>query len=196
MDDVLEKFLTAQSEFGERMHAVREDQWQAATPCTEWTVTELARHAIEGTRMVAPLVRGHDHDAARKIVAGARSLPVDGGVGANLAEEWDEAVVEAKDAVTSDGALEQPVAFGSGNVPARQYLSILTVEFTVHGWDLAQAIGYDAAPSDGLVEFCWNQVKDMGDMFRGNEMFGDPRNAADDAPALDKLLALTGRAAD
>jgi len=85
MDDELNKFLSAQRAFTERVHAVREDQWQAPTPDSEWRVADLVGHLIEEHRWAAPLLHGQDLETAGKIVAGSRRLPVDGGVGANLA---------------------------------------------------------------------------------------------------------------
>src|SRR5689334_5901964 len=117
MDDELSKFLTAQRAFSERVHAVREDQWGAPTPCHEWSVADLVGHLIEENRWAAPLMHGLDLESAGKVVEGSRKLPVHGGVGANLAEEWDEAAIEASDAFSSDGALDRTVNLSRGPTP-------------------------------------------------------------------------------
>ena len=91
MTDHLANFLTAQQAFGERVHAITDEQWQLPTPDTEWSVADLVAHLVEEHRFAAALVHGMDVDAAQKIVDGARVLPVDGGTGGNFAEAWDEA---------------------------------------------------------------------------------------------------------
>jgi uncharacterized protein (TIGR03086 family) len=192
MDDELTKFLTAQRAFTDRVHAIREDQWQLATPDTEWNVADLVGHLIEEHRWAAPLVHGLDLESAGKVVQGSRRLPVDGGVGANRAEEWDEAAVESADAFSSDGALDRTVALSRGDTPVREYIVEMIFDLVVHGWDLGTAIGYDKPLPEELVEAVYAEAKEFGDM-SGSGMFDKPVSVPDDAPTVDKLVALAGR---
>lgn len=192
MDDELEKFRAAQRAFGDRVHAVREDQWQAPTPATEWTVADLVGHVIEEHRWAAPLLHGQDLETAGKVVQGARSLPADGGVGANLAEEWDEAAIGSADAFSADDALDGTVALSRGDTPARDYLREMIFDLVVHGWDLGTAIGYPGPLPADLVEAAYEQARQFGDL-SASGMFEEPVSVPDDAPTIDKLVALTGR---
>lgn len=192
MDDELAKFLTAQGAFTERVHAVREDQWGASTPDREWTVADLVGHLVEEHRWAGPLLHGLDLESAGKVVAGSRKLPVDGGVGANLAEEWDEASVESADAFASDGALDRTVTLSRGETPVRQYIDEMIFDLVVHAWDLGTAIGYDRPLPDDVVEAVYAQAKQYGDL-SASGMFDPPVDVPDDAPTVDKLVALTGR---
>lgn len=192
MDELLSMFLAGQHEFGARVHAVAEDQWDAPTPDTAWTVADLVGHLVDEHRWAPPLLRGLDLDAAGKVVEGARSLPVDGGVGANLAELWDEAVAGSADAVTAAGALERNVELSRGTTPARTYLSEMTFDLTVHSWDLGQAIGYDELLPRELVEFVLARVGQMGDL-SASGLFEEPVDVGDDASPQDRLVAATGR---
>jgi uncharacterized protein (TIGR03086 family) len=192
MDDPLSNYLAAQRAFGDRVHAVTEDQWQRATPDAEWKVADLVSHLIEEQRWAAPLLHGQDLESAGKIVEGSRSLPVDGGVGANLAEEWDEAAIEAADAFSADGALDRTVELSRGKTPVREYILEMIFDLVVHGWDLGTAIGYpDPLPSD-VVEATYAEAKNFGDL-AGGEGFDPPVDVPHDAPTIDKLVALTGR---
>jgi uncharacterized protein (TIGR03086 family) len=192
MDD-LEQFLTAQRAFTDRVHAVAEDQWQLDTPDTEWTVADLVAHLIEEHRYAAPLLHGQDVATAAQIVEGSRSLPVDGGVGANLAEEWDEAAVESADAFAADGALDRTVELSRGTTPVRGYIKEMTFDLVVHGWDLATAIGYSGDPyPEDVVEDIYEAAKKFGDL-SSSGFFDAPVDVPDDAPTLDKLIGLTGR---
>jgi uncharacterized protein (TIGR03086 family) len=192
-DVLLDQYLRAQRAFGERVHAVSDDQWDAPTPDTEWTVTDLVRHLVEEQRWAAPLIHGHDLDAAGKIVEGSRSLPADGGVGGNVAEEWDEAATEAANAFSEDGALNRTVKLSRGDTPAGQYIREMTADLIIHGWDLQTAIGFDgpALPED-VVEAIYELAQQFGDM-SSSGMFKAPVEVDDSASTLDKLIALTGR---
>jgi uncharacterized protein (TIGR03086 family) len=191
MDQLLEMFLTASREFGTRVHAVRDDQWSAPTPDTEWSVGDLVGHLVDEHRWAPPLFHGLDLDSARKVVEGTRDLPVDGGVGANLAEAWDEAAAASADAVTDADALERTVELSRGPTPARDYLNEMTFDLTVHAWDLAKAIGYEQALPEDLVAYVYEQVKDSD--FSGSNLFQPAVDVPDDAPLIDKLVARTGR---
>jgi uncharacterized protein (TIGR03086 family) len=192
MDDLLELYLSAEHEFTVRVHAVAEDQWNNATPDTEWTVADLVEHLIEEHRWAAPLMHGQDLESAAKVVEGSRSLPVDGGVGANLAQEWDEAATGSNEAFTAPGALDREVELSRGSTPVRTYLEEMIFDLTIHAWDLGQAIGYDAALPDDLVTAIYSAVSVMGDL-SGSGMFAPPVDCADNAPTIDKLVAATGR---
>ena len=192
MDELLAMFLSGQHEFTARVHAVTEEQWAAPTPDTEWSVADLVDHLIDEHQWAPPLLRGLDLDDAGKVVEGTRSLPVHGGVGANLAELWDEAAAGSADAFTAPGALERTVALSRGATLARTYLGEMTFDLAVHSWDLGKAIGYGAQLPRELAEYVLAQLGGAGDL-SGSGMFAKPVDVADDAPPQDKLVAATGR---
>src|SRR3954467_7314384 len=163
MDEPLSAFLAAQRVFTEVVHAVAESQWHDRTPDTEWDVAALLGHMIEEHRWAAPLLHGQDLESAGMIVQGSRKLPVDGGVGANRAEEWDEAAVESSDAFAADGALDRSVALSRGDTPARVYIAGMTFGLVVHGWDGARAIGREIEFPPEVVDRVFEQAKGFGD---------------------------------
>ncbi len=192
MDDLLELFLAGQRAFGDRVHAVAEEQWQAPTPATEWNVADLVEHLVQEQLWAAPLLHGHDLATAGKIVEGSRKLPVDGGVGANLAEEWDEAAIGSADAFGAAGALNRSVALSRGPTPANAYIQEMIFDLVVHAWDLGSAIGHPGELPADLVEAAYGAAQGF-DFAQFGDMFADPVPVADDAPTLDKLLGATGR---
>lgn len=193
-DELVAKFLSAQRAFDERVQAISEDQWHAPTPDSEWDVAALVDHLIDENQWVAPLVHGLDLEAAGKVVAGSRKLPVDGGVGANLIEVWDEASLAAADAFREEGALGRSVALSRGPTPAADYIGEMIFDHLVHAWDLGTAIGYQGAPlPDDVVEAVYAMASQMGDLSSYGDMFKPAVSVADDASTLDKLVALTGR---
>lgn len=192
MDDLLALFRTASDEFGARVHAVAEDQWSAATPDDQWSVADLVKHVVDEHRWMPPLLHGLDLDSAEKVVAGTRDLPVDGGVGSNLAESWDEAVTGSRAATAEEGALERAVSLSRGDTPAEQYVAEMTFDATVHAWDLGRAIGYPDPLPEELVAWAWEQMPQLGDL-AGTGMFAPPVDVPEDAPLVDRLVAATGR---
>jgi uncharacterized protein (TIGR03086 family) len=192
MADLVALFIEASRQFGARVHAVDESQWGSPTPDAEWTVADLVNHLIDEHRWMPPLLHGLDLESAGKVVEGSRSLPVHGGVGANLAQEWDEAATGSSDAVTEPGTMERTVALSRGPTPAAQYVGEMIADATVHAWDLGTAIGYREPLPDDLVSFVWEQFSGLGDL-SPTGMFAAPVPVADDAPLIDKLIAATGR---
>jgi uncharacterized protein (TIGR03086 family) len=193
-DDFVAMFLTAQRAFGQRVQAITEDQWHAPTPDSEWDVAALVDHLIDENQWAPPLLHGHDLDSAGKVVEGSRKLPVDGGVGANLIEVWDEASLAAADAFREEGALERSVALSRGPTPARDYVGEMIFDHLVHAWDLGTAIGFSGDPlPEDVVEAAYELVKPMAPMLKASGLFADPVDVPDDASTLDKLIGLTGR---
>lgn len=191
-DEQVRMFLTGTSAFGDRVHAITEDQWSAATPDTQWSVADLVNHLVNEHRWAAPLLHGLDFTAAGEVVEGTRDLPVDGGVGANLAQSWDEAAAGSVDAVMADGALHNTVSLSRGDTDARVYLNEMILDLVVHSWDLATAIGYAQALSEPLVDYAHRHLEGIGDL-SDSGMFGEPVEVPADASTLDKLIAATGR---
>lgn len=192
MDELIRMFLGAQHAFGERVHAIAETQWQAPTPCTDWTVLALVDHLVSEQRWLPPLLHGLDLASAGEVVAGARTLPADGGVGANHAELWDEAAVAAADAVVDPGVLERQVELSRGRTPAREYLYEMALDAVVHAWDLGAAIGFAEQLPDELVAFASDAVGKFGDL-SSTGMFAAPVDVPDDASPQDRLIGATGR---
>lgn len=192
MDELLVMFLAGQRAFGDRVHAITEAQWPRATPDADWSVADLVAHLVDEHRWLPPLLHGLDLESAGEVVAGTRNLPVDGGVGSNLAESWDEAAIGSAEAVLAPGALERQVALSRGATPARDYLLEMTVDLAVHAWDLGAALGLTQPLPDELVTFVLAEVGSWTDVSESS-YFGAAVTVADDAAAIDKLVAKTGR---
>ena len=185
MSDLLQQFLDAQDAFKQRVHAVRADQWDAPTPDSEWTVRRLVEHLIDEHRWAAPLLHGHDLDAAGAIVRGARDE-------GSPAGNWDVAATESADAFSEDGALGRTVHLSRGPTPAQDYIREMIFDLVVHSWDLQTAIGFSGDLPSAAVESTYAVAQGYGDL-SASGMFDAPVDVPDDASTLDKLIALTGR---
>lgn len=110
------------------------DQWALETPCDEWSVRDLAGHIVGGMLMFGTL-------------AGGGALP-DGDpdadlLGGDALAAFDQACGVATAGFASPGAADRTVALPIGAIPGRVALAVALADLTVHGWDLATAIGRD-----------------------------------------------------
>jgi uncharacterized protein (TIGR03086 family) len=109
---------------GDVLAQVRDDGWNQASPCDEWTALEVARHLVGSLNAYAT----------------AFGRPVEGET-VGLLDGFASASENLLEALRAPEALEQTVAIPMGAVPARMALGLATVEVLVHGWDIAQATG-------------------------------------------------------
>lgn len=169
--------------------SVRDDQFDAATPCPDTRVGALIDH-------VAGLTKGFTA-VARKTVSGTeRPAKPDA---ANLEAGWRDRV--ARDLESLAAAWREPDAWegmtSAAGVPLPGDVAGLVAldELVVHGWDIAVATGQPYAPSVEEVEAAMSFVTTF-DAPRDGNLFGPVVPVPDDAPALDRLLGLTGRDPD
>lgn len=187
MNDMVSLFTTGQQEFGARVHEVRADQWDAATPDDDWDVAALVDHIIDEHRWAAPLLDGMSLADAGDAVA-AMSPTADDRVGA-----WDAAAASSAAAFSADGALERTVSLSRGPTPAAQYIGEMIFDLCVHSWDLGRAIGSTRPLPAELVEAVFGMAKAFGDLSEFGDMFKPAVPVPDDAPLVDQLIAFTGR---
>jgi uncharacterized protein (TIGR03086 family) len=187
--ELIGTFLVAQKAFGERVHAIGQDQWLLATPDAEWNVSDLVRHLVDEHRWAGPLLAGLDMTAAAAAVA---ELGPAGPDGAALVHGWDQAAAASAQAFRAGGALHGAVAITRGIVPAEEYLEEMILDLVVHAWDLGVAIGYPVPlPADAVTAIYPLAQAIVDRTPRG--MFAPPAQVRADAPPADRLIALTGR---
>jgi uncharacterized protein (TIGR03086 family) len=187
--DLIETFLAAQAAFTERVHAVTGEQWPLGTPDAQWTVADLVGHLVDEHRWAGPLLAGLDMDAARAVVA---RLGPSGPDGPALVPAWDEAAARSATALRAGGALTGSVAITRGWVPAVEYLEEMVLDLVIHAWDLGTAIGYREPLPAAAVAVIYPLAQAIVDRTPAG-LFDPPVEVSASAPAVDKLVALTGR---
>jgi uncharacterized protein (TIGR03086 family) len=164
---------------------VGEDQWTAPTPCTEWTVAELVVHVTMGNRISTALLRGQERPGP------AEQAPVD-----QLRPAFERSMAELQQAFGAPGALEQTVTLPIGDIPGTAALDLRVTELLVHGWDLGQATGQDLAAPERAVQRALAFSREFVHRIPpGRQPFAASQAVPEDAPALDRLVALLGREA-
>jgi uncharacterized protein (TIGR03086 family) len=162
--------------------SVGEDRWTAPTPCSEWTVAELVGHVTLGNRISTALLRGEDRP-------GGAQLPA-----AELPAAFDRSMADLEEAFGRPGALEQTVTLPIGDIPATAARDLRVTELLVHGWDLALATGQDlSAPERAVQRALMFSREFIHRIPPGRQPFARSQDVPQDAPALDRLVALLGR---
>lgn len=182
------RFTAAVDEFGGRVRAIRDDQWSAPTPCTEWDVRALVNHLVYELRWMPPLLAGQTIADVGDRLDG--DLLGDDPIGS-----WTGAVQEAVAAVGQPGALGTVVHLSYGDTPAADYITEVTADLTVHAWDLARGIGAGEHLDPTLVQWIYPQAKERLDPAGVPGYFGPAVTVPDDASEQIRLLALYGRRA-
>ncbi|WP_327705948.1 TIGR03086 family metal-binding protein [Streptomyces decoyicus] len=186
-DEILRTHGEALALFGTRVHAVRDDQWDDPTPCTQWSVRDLVNHLTAEQLWVPRLVR----DGATIADVGAE---YDGDVlGEDPAAAWDRAAVAAVAAFSERGALNRTVQLSYGSGPAAAYCTQMMADAVVHAWDLSRAIGADEQLPGPLARAALREVEPYASGLNTSGLFAaavEPPTGADD---LTRLLCLLGR---
>lgn len=185
-DDPRQGLLKAIALAGRTVAAVRPEQLDGPTPCTEFTVRRLAGHLVAVLRRIALAGRGGD----------VASLPtvVDDLADTAWQEAWDAAVREVEAAWADPAILGRTLALPFGNVPGAAAAAIWTSEFTVHTWDVATATGQLPDWDPEIVEIAYAAMtRGLPAGPRDGAPFDAPVDVDADAPAIDRLVAWCGR---
>ncbi|MCR8573455.1 TIGR03086 family metal-binding protein [Streptomyces sp. Isolate_219] len=186
-DEILRTHGEALALFGTRVHAVRNDQWDAPTPRTEWSVRDLVNHLTAEQLWVPRLVR----DGAAITDVGS---DFDGGVlGDDPAGVWDRAAVAAVAAFSERGALDRPVQLSYGSQRAEAYCTQMMADAVVHTWDLSRAIGAEERLPGHLATAALREMEPYAPGLAASGLFAPAMEPPADADDLTRLLCLLGR---
>jgi uncharacterized protein (TIGR03086 family) len=190
-DDPFRPLATALDGAGQLVAAVRAQQWDDPTPCADWSVRQLVNHLVGGNRLVIRVLSGEPLPPPEQL---GRRGHVDQ-LGDDPAGAFRTTAEDLLAALRRPGVLERAHALPAGTLPGPAVVHLRTVETLVHGWDLACATGQPVPFPDELAAGELAFSRDLlGRLPEGRQPFAPPRPVPDDAPALDRLVALLGRA--
>ncbi|MPY81751.1 MAG: TIGR03086 family protein [Actinophytocola sp.] len=184
--DLVEAHGDAMDRFDGLVRRIGDDQWDAPTPCTEWSVRDLLNHLVS-EQLWAPWLL----DGATMDEVGDR---FDGNVlGPDPVTAWADSSAAARTAFRKPGALDGDVHVSVGMIDAVEYGWQMTTDLAVHGWDLAKAIGAPQPITDELAHELTSRIEPQLDAMQGFGIFDPPVSVGDDATAADRLVAMLGR---
>jgi uncharacterized protein (TIGR03086 family) len=172
--------------FDKAMHKVGLTDWDSPTPCTDWSVRDLVNHIVGEQLWVPDMLAGRTVAEVGDKFEGdqLRDDPL---------HAWRESSDAARAAWLQPGAVERTVHLSYGDESAVEYGWQMTADLAVHGWDLATALGADAAIPDELASALLTWIEPQVSQWSGTSMFADPVPVPDDAPPRTRLVALLGR---
>jgi uncharacterized protein (TIGR03086 family) len=161
------------------------DAWDSPSPCSEWTVREVAGHAMAVTNNIAARAGfGEILDAFEDlaVIAGDDPVATYRSIRARFLEATDRS-----------GALQTPVASRLGDMDLDGYMAFMRSDTFVHTWDIARGAGIDPLFDPALVTVVLQDYleRDMAPL-RVPERYDDER-ASDGDDELSQLIAFTGR---
>ena len=173
------------------IQGVPDTQLDAPTPCTAYTVGDIAEH-------IAGLTRAFTAAARKEGISASQSPPQ--GDASRLAPGWRDRVVadlaELADAWQDPSAYDGQTQAGGVDLSGAEAGIVALNELVVHGWDLARGTGQSYDVDDAAVSAC----VEFGELFSGpgtEEMRGDAFGPVVEVPAdatpLDRLVGLMGR---
>lgn len=151
------------------------------TPCREFDVAALTDHLMNSITVIGGIAGAQlpERDAAAPII--------------------DQVSAAARPALAAwrTRGLEGTVAAGPGEMPAVRVAGILSLEFLVHAWDYATAVGRQMEVPDDLAEYVLGMTKAaVSPAARAAVGFDDPVEVPAGAGPLDQLIGFTGRRAN
>ncbi|MEU7899823.1 TIGR03086 family metal-binding protein [Nonomuraea sp. NPDC049152] len=167
---------------------IKPDQLDARTPCAEYDVRKLVNHLLfwgpsleaagRGEMVPPPAQAESDVD----LTGGDWAVALEGNV-ERVVAAWSRPA--AWEGTTHMG--------GPTELPASLVGGMIIGELVVHGWDLAQATGRRPAWDDDLMAYVYEEVAKSAEQGRAMGIYGPEVPVGASAPALDRLLGLTGR---
>jgi len=159
------------------LHNISEADLDMATPCAEFTVSQLLDHLVGSVSMIG--------GALGAAVSDDPSLAPEARI-ANLAQPTLEAFAAR--------GVEGEIDLGFAVMPASVVAGILNLELLVHGWDFAQATGQSFEIHPGHAEYVLGLArKTVGPEQRISGSFAEETVIAESSSSLDRLIAFTGR---
>ena len=130
MSEVAARYAVVAGGFTTRVTGVPQGGWEAATPCTEWTVRDLVAHVVSTHRSVLATLDGVEAQAVEPAK--------------DLVGDWKRATAEVAAALADETRASKVSGGMFGEQSFESLVGRLVVSDTlVHTWDLARATGQD-----------------------------------------------------
>lgn len=186
MTDLLDLHGRALAEFDRRVDLVGDDQWNAATPCTDWTVRDLVGHLVGEQLWVPDLLAGATIEQVGDRYDGDQ-------LGDDPKRAWRDSSRAARTAWLEPGAVNRQVWLSYGPDTAKSYLWQMTSDLAVHAWDLARGISADDDLDPELCQALYDHVQPDIESWRTGGLFAEAVPVAADADIQTRLLGIMGR---
>jgi uncharacterized protein (TIGR03086 family) len=183
--DTTDLLIAVLDDLARLLDRIDEPRANEPTPCTEFDVAGLRDHVVGWLTTFAAGFADPNGRAPRADISGYRA-PADAG------EVVRAATMRLAQALRA-GAADRPLWLGEASMPGELAVGMMLWEYQVHGWDLAAATGqrWDPPGVEQSLAFAPGMLTEQ---YQGEgKPFGPPVAVRPDAPALDRLLGMSGR---
>jgi uncharacterized protein (TIGR03086 family) len=184
--DPLTRFDRATAATRAVIAAVRPDQLNAPSPCTQWTVREVINHLVSGQEFFAHSIDTGTFD--RDLFNRDRDF-----LGPDPAAAFATSAARLRTRFAADGLLERTMPTPFGPRPGAVLVEMRITEALIHGWDVARATGQSTDLVPDIIEPTTEGFRRMRSSAPPGGPFGPEQPAPSDATAADRLAALAGR---
>jgi uncharacterized protein (TIGR03086 family) len=167
---------------------VTDDQLTAPTPCSEYSVGDVVHH-VGGLALAFAAAAKKD----RGPLTATGPTPDASQLDSDWRTSYPAGLTELARAWGDPSAWEGMTQIAGMDMPGDVVGSIALTEVVIHGWDLARATGqpYDTDPR--AVDAILPNVEQTAAEGPVEGLFGPAVPVADDAPVLERVIALSGR---
>ncbi|WP_067572340.1 TIGR03086 family metal-binding protein [Nocardia acidivorans] len=170
---------------------VADDQWQLATPCSDWTVTQVLQHAAGDQLAYAKFLGIGDGPTYDPF---SPSGTLEGTPAALVAAAVEETA--AAWATVADDAETVPTPLPHGELPTPVAAVMCALDAAVHAWDIAIATGQPSPLTEELAGHLLTASRGLVEPLRQWGAFAAvvESDSASATPVADELLGYLGRA--
>ena len=183
MSEGQEKYMRALDGAQAVIDMVKDDQWEAQSPCADWKAVDVVGHLVQGLGMASSL--------ATTGTVGSFA-PTRDAAGADPKASFAAARSAAEATFTPEN-LDKVVQSPFGEMPVDQFLGVITLDVITHTWDLSRAIGHEVTLEPDLVHDCFENVKPLDAILRQPNLFGPKVEPPAGADEQAQLMAFLGR---
>ena len=186
-----ELFLLSEKALTEVVDQISDNQWEIVVPKGftiqegEWTVRKLINYHAYDDAWVPETLAG-------KTIAEVGTKYDGDLLGSDPKANWLAIVDKSVEAVKNVD-LKQTVHLSYGDYPAEEYLYHITLFRTFRAVDFGRLLNIQYHLPDALIEGIWKYIVPNAAYFRQIGVIGEEIKVPEDAPLIEKLLALTGR---
>lgn len=180
MSEIADRYTRIADTFDARLKGVTKEQWDAATPCSEWTVRDLVGHVVGVHGMMRGSLEG--------------SAPPEPDVKGDLVAQWEGATAFVRAALGDRDRATKVVSGPTGEQPFEEMVGrLLCADTLFHTWDLARATGQDENLDAEAVAKAQEFLDPIDEMIRRPGAFDPKITPPEGADAQTRLLCFGGR---
>ncbi|WP_245906519.1 TIGR03086 family metal-binding protein [Mycolicibacterium palauense] len=171
--------------------AVRPAQLTAATPCEQFQVGDLLHH-LGGLALAFAAAAARDFGELTDHGGAADAARLD----ADWRASYPARLTALAGAWSNPSAWSGETRIAGMDLPGDVVGAIALTEVVVHGWDLARATGQRYAVDERTAIDCLGYLTPFAAQAPVEGLFAAAVPVAPDAPAMDRIVALSGRRPD